>query len=82
MIENLWQMILPYTISSGSVVMFDGLAHSLPFVASDLPFFKEFSSKELGITVKRKPEGFAEGLKILAKRYDTYTRKVNILRKS
>jgi glycosyltransferase involved in cell wall biosynthesis len=69
--------ILPYTISSGSGVMFDGLAHSLPFVASDLPFFKEFSSKGLGITVKRKPEAFAEGLKTLAKRYDTYTRKVN-----
>ena len=69
--------ILPYKISSGSGVMFDGLAHSLPFVASDLPFFKEFSSKGLGITVKRKPEAFAEGLKTLSKRYDTYTRKVN-----
>src|SRR5581483_4940237 len=69
--------ILPYTISSGSGVMFDGLAHSLPFVASDLPFFKEFSSKGLGITVKRKPEAFAEGLKNLSRKYDTYTRKVN-----
>ena len=33
--------------------MFDGLAHGLPFIASDLEFFREFSSMGLGITVKR-----------------------------
>jgi hypothetical protein len=25
--------------------MFDGLGHELPFIATNLPFFKEFSSK-------------------------------------
>jgi glycosyltransferase involved in cell wall biosynthesis len=69
--------ILPYTVSSSSGVMFDGLAHGLPFVASDLGFFREFSSKGLGITVKRKPDAFANGLRTLAKDYDTYVREVN-----
>ena len=57
--------------------MFDGLAHGLPFVASDLGFFREFSSKGLGITVKRKPDAFANGLTTLANDYDTYVREVN-----
>ena len=69
--------ILPYTVTSSSGVMFDGLAHGLPFVASDLGFFKEFSSKGLGITVKRKPDAFANGLVTLANNYDTYVREVN-----
>jgi glycosyltransferase involved in cell wall biosynthesis len=57
--------------------MFDGLAHGLPFVASDLPFFSEFSSEGLGITVKRKPDAFADGFKALAVEYDAYAKKVN-----
>jgi glycosyltransferase involved in cell wall biosynthesis len=69
--------ILPYRVSSGSGVMFDGLAHGLPFVASDLPFFSEFSSEGLGITVKRKPDAFADGFKALAVEYDAYAKKVN-----
>jgi len=52
--------------------MFDGSAHGLPFVASDLPFFKEFSSKGLGITVKRESASFATGLINLDKDYDVY----------
>jgi hypothetical protein len=32
-------VMLPYKITSGSGVMFDSLAHRLPFVASDLDFF-------------------------------------------
>src|ERR687895_414820 len=35
-------IIFPYKIVSISGVMFDALAHGLPFVASDLRFFKEF----------------------------------------
>lgn len=69
--------ILPYTVTSSSGVMIDGLAHGLPFVASDLGLFREFSSKGLGITVKRKPDAFANGLRTLAKDYDTYVREVN-----
>jgi glycosyltransferase involved in cell wall biosynthesis len=74
-------LILPYRLSSGSGVMFDGLAHGLPFVASDLPFFKEFSSKGLGIIVKRKPAALAKALKTLDTNYNIYVRKVNSFRK-
>jgi glycosyltransferase involved in cell wall biosynthesis len=74
-------LILPYRLSSGSGVMFDGLAHGLPFVASDLPFFKEFSSKGLGVVVKRKPAAFAKALKTLDTNYNIYVRKVNSFRK-
>ena len=35
--------IMPYSVTSGSGVMFDALGHGLPFVASDLGFFKEFA---------------------------------------
>jgi glycosyltransferase involved in cell wall biosynthesis len=54
--------ILPYTVSSASGVMFDGLAHGLPFVATDLPFFKEFSSEGLGITVEENQTDLLMGL--------------------
>jgi glycosyltransferase involved in cell wall biosynthesis len=70
--------ILPYKVCSGSGVMFDGLAHGLPFVASDLGFFREFSSKGLGlgITVKRDPAAFAYALKALDKDYEEYSQRV------
>ncbi len=68
--------ILPYTVSSSSGVMFDGLSHGLPFLASDIDSFKEFSSKELGMTVKRKPNAFADGLVTLGKEYDRYQKHV------
>jgi glycosyltransferase involved in cell wall biosynthesis len=74
-------LILPYRLSSGSGVMFDGLGHGLPFVASDLPFFKEFSSKGLGIIVKRKPAAFAEALKTLDRNYNIYVREVKVRKK-
>jgi len=44
-------VVLPYKITSGSGVMFDSLAHGLPFVASDLDFFKEFAEMGLGINL-------------------------------
>ena len=75
-------VLLPYKLSSGSGVMFDGLAHGLPFVASDLPFFKEFSSKGLGITVKREPAAFANGLITLDKDYGAYLEEVNHFREN
>jgi glycosyltransferase involved in cell wall biosynthesis len=69
--------ILPYTVCSASGVMFDGLVHGLPFVASDLPFFREFASKGLGVAVKRRPDAFADGLSTLARDYETYSKTVN-----
>ena len=65
-------VILPYKVSSGSGVMFDALAHGLPFVATDLGFFREFATKGLGISVQRYPEAFAKALELLDKDYATY----------
>ena len=69
-------VILPYKVSSGSGVMFDGLAHGLPFIVQYLEFFKEFSSKGLGITVKRNPEEFSKALVTLNNNYEYYAKNV------
>jgi glycosyltransferase involved in cell wall biosynthesis len=65
-------VLLPYKITSGSGVMFDALGHGIPFIASDLPFFKEFASKGLGITSKRTPHAFTQALLELDNNYDKY----------
>jgi glycosyltransferase involved in cell wall biosynthesis len=70
-------VILPYKAASGSGVMFDALAHGLPFIATDLEFFKEFASHGLGIAVKRNPSDFSKALGILAENYDKYQQAVN-----
>jgi glycosyltransferase involved in cell wall biosynthesis len=73
-------VILPYKVSSGSGVMFDALAHGLPFVATDLDFFNEYARKGLGITVKRNPEAFSKALADLDKDYIIYKRAVDEFR--
>jgi glycosyltransferase involved in cell wall biosynthesis len=70
-------VLLPYKVTAGSGVMFDALAHGLPFVSSDLGFFKEFSAQGLGITAKRSAGDFSNGIKLLDKDYDAYKEKVN-----
>jgi glycosyltransferase involved in cell wall biosynthesis len=74
-------VILPYTVSSGSGVMFDALAHGLPFIASNLEFFKEFSERGLGITVSRSSDEFSKGLVILDRDYGKYINTVESFRK-
>jgi glycosyltransferase involved in cell wall biosynthesis len=74
-------VILPYTVSSGSGVMFDALAHGLPFVATSLEFFKEFSKKGLGITVNRSPDEFSKALVTLNRNYMKYLKTVESFRK-
>jgi glycosyltransferase involved in cell wall biosynthesis len=74
-------VILPYTVSSGSGVMFDALAHGLPFVATNLKFFEEFSQKGLGITVRRSPDQFSKALEIIDKDYMKYIRAVESFQK-
>ena len=74
-------IILPYKVSSGSGVMFDGLAHGLPFVASDLEFFREFSAQGLGITVRRNPIAFSKGLVDLTSNYTGFRESVDIFKK-
>jgi glycosyltransferase involved in cell wall biosynthesis len=70
-------VLLPYKITSGSGIMFDALAHGLPFVASDLGFFREFASQGLGITVKRNPKEFSKGLKRLERDYLYYIQNID-----
>ena len=70
-------VLLPYRVTSNSGVMFDALAHGLPFIASDLDFFREFASQGLGITVKRNPDEFSKGLKRLERNYLYYTQNID-----
>ncbi|MGE5633749.1 MAG: glycosyltransferase [Deltaproteobacteria bacterium] len=73
-------ILLPYEVSSGSGVMFDALAHGLPFIATDLQFFNEFARKGLGITVKRNPCEFAKALNEMENNYHFYSKAVNKFR--
>ena len=70
-------VLLPYKVSSGSGVMFDALAHGLPFIATDLEFFKEYASKGLGVTVKRDPKEFKKALIDIEDNYENYCNSVN-----
>src|SRR5215203_50970 len=69
-------VLLPYKITSGSGVMFDALAHGLPFISSDLEFFKEFANMGLGITSKRDPISFSESIDKLGNNYEKYSKEV------
>ena len=74
-------VLLPYKLTSGSGVMFDALGHGIPFIASDLPFFKEFAAKGLGITTKRTPNAFADALLELDRNYDKYQKAIEGFKK-
>ena len=74
-------LILPYKVSSGSGVMYDGLAHGLPFISSKLQFFKEFSQMKLGIMVNRDPVEFSNSLRELEMNYKQYKDAVLSVRK-
>jgi glycosyltransferase involved in cell wall biosynthesis len=74
-------LILPYKVSSGSGVMYDGLAHGLPFVSSNIEFFKEFSNLGLGISVERDPIEFSKAFLKLERDYDKYENAVEIFRR-
>ncbi|HEY7226982.1 MAG TPA: glycosyltransferase [Nitrososphaeraceae archaeon] len=65
-------LILPYKVSSGSGVMYDGLAHGLPFISSKIEFFKEFCDLGLGILVDRNPSDFSKALLKLQADYKKY----------
>jgi glycosyltransferase involved in cell wall biosynthesis len=74
-------LILPYTVSSGSGVMYDGLAHGLPFVSSNIEFFKEFSNLGLGISVERDPIEFSKAFLKLERDYEKYENAVEMFRR-
>jgi glycosyltransferase involved in cell wall biosynthesis len=69
-------IIFPYKIVSVSGVMFDALAHGLPFVASDLRFFKEFANMGLGIACRRDTKSFEQALLTLSLKFDEYKNRV------
>lgn len=69
-------IVLPYTVTSGSGVMFDALAHGLPFIATDLGFFKEFADQGLGIVAKRRPKEFTKAIKKVESEYLQYTQRI------
>jgi glycosyltransferase involved in cell wall biosynthesis len=73
-------IIFPYKIVSISGVMFDALAHGLPFVASDLRFFKEFADMGLGIVCKRTTKSFERSISTLALEYPEYKTRVEQFR--
>ena len=75
-------VFLPYKVCSGSGVMFDGLGHGKPFVASDLGFFKEFSSMNLGIVTKRDPHKFEKAFEKIDKQYAFSKSRVEEFRKN
>ncbi|WP_458746490.1 glycosyltransferase [Candidatus Nitrosocosmicus sp. T] len=75
-------VFLPYKVCSGSGVMFDGLGHGKPFVASDLGFFKEFSSKNRGIVTKRDPSAFEKAFEQIDKHYKHFESSVKEFRKN
>lgn len=68
-------VILPYKVSSGSGIMFDGLSYGLPFVATNLGFFNEFASRGLGITVNRNAAAFSKALNDLDRHYEEYSKR-------
>jgi glycosyltransferase involved in cell wall biosynthesis len=65
-------IIFPYRVVSISGVLFDALAHGLPFIASDLSFFQEFAQMGLGITCSRNAKSFSEAIINLTSNYENY----------
>ena len=74
-------VFLPYKVCSGSGIMYDGLGHGQPFVASDLGFFKEFSTQNLGIVTKRDPHTFEKAFEQMDKQYLFFKSKVKDFQK-
>jgi glycosyltransferase involved in cell wall biosynthesis len=69
-------MIFPYKVVSISGVLFDALAHGLPFIASDLKFFREFAEMGLGITSNRNASPFSRSISRLSADYEMYKKNV------
>jgi glycosyltransferase involved in cell wall biosynthesis len=74
-------LVLPYKVASGSGVMYEGLAHGLPFISSKLEFFKEFSDLKLGMMADRDPVEFSNSLIKLKMNYKRYKDSVVNFRK-
>jgi glycosyltransferase involved in cell wall biosynthesis len=73
-------LLLPYKVTAASGVMFDGLAHGIPFVASNLGFFKEFAAMGLGMISEREPTGFAKAIMKIDANHEYFKRNVDEFR--
>ena len=69
-------LFLPYKVSSASGVMYDGIAHGLPFISSNIEFFSEFSNMGLGISVDRNVSELSRALLELGSDYQIYKEEV------
>jgi hypothetical protein len=65
-------LLLPYKVASASGVMYDGLAHGIPFISSKLEFFKEFADMKLGLMADNDPVKFSNSLTKLKMNYQCY----------
>jgi glycosyltransferase involved in cell wall biosynthesis len=70
-------VLLPYKVTATSGVMFDALAHGLPFIATDLEFFREFAGHGLGIVTKGTADEISRAIKKLENDYPIYIEAVN-----
>lgn len=73
-------IVLPYEIVAISGVMFDALAHGLPFVASNLTFFREFAEQGLGVVSHREPKSLSNAINLLSSDYEKFRRNVENFR--
>jgi glycosyltransferase involved in cell wall biosynthesis len=73
-------LLLPYKVTAASGVMFDGLAHGIPFVASNLGFFKEFAAMGLGLVSNREPRSFTEAILKIKEDHERFAENVNKFR--
>jgi glycosyltransferase involved in cell wall biosynthesis len=69
-------VIFPYKVVSISGVLFDALAHGLPFIASDLKFFREFEEMGLGITSSRNALALSKSISHFSAGYEKYKKNV------
>lgn len=69
-------ILLPYEIVGTSGLLFDALAHGLPFIASNLSFFEEFERKGFGLTFKDYRE-IPLLLNIIDENYESFKRKIH-----
>jgi glycosyltransferase involved in cell wall biosynthesis len=70
-------LLLPYKVTAASGVMFDGLAHGIPFVASNIGFFHEFAAMGLGVISRRDPAAFSKAIMKVDANYEYFTRNVD-----
>jgi glycosyltransferase involved in cell wall biosynthesis len=57
--------------------MFDGLAHGIPFISSNIGFFREFVSSGLGMSVNSSVDEFSAAILAIEEQYSSYKENVD-----